>query len=210
MSFLSGPAVTHLLETYGYALIAAVILLEATGLPLPGESLLIAAALYAGTTGHLDINLVVAVAAAAAILGDNLGYAIGRFVGEPALLRWGGRIGLTEQRLAIARNLFRRHGGKVVLFGRFVVLLRTVAALMAGVTRMPWPHFLLANATGGILWCALYGYAAYFLGDRLEQAKGWATVAIGAVAVLAFAGTLWFTRRQERRLAREAGIEPGG
>jgi membrane protein DedA with SNARE-associated domain len=142
----------ELLHQYGYGLVAVVIGLEAMGLPLPGESLLIAAALYAATTHELAIVLVVVAAAAGAIVGDNLGYLIGRGIGYRLLVRYGGYVLLTPERLAAGRRLFARHGGKVVIFGRFVAVLRTLAALLAGANRMPWPHFLLANAVGGIGW----------------------------------------------------------
>jgi membrane protein DedA with SNARE-associated domain len=203
MDLFSGDTVAHLLATWGYGLIALGVGLESMGLPLPGETLLISAALYAGTAGRLDIHLIVLTAAAAAIVGDNLGYAIGRYLGEPVVLRWGRRIGLTEERVAIGRRLFARHGAKVVIFGRFIALLRTLSALVAGIVHMPWRRFLAANAAGGIGWSALFGYGSFLLGDRIKQVKGPAALAIGAAAAIGFIGAMVLARRQERRLAQE-------
>ena len=165
------------------------------GLPLPGESLLVGAALYAGSTHRLDINLVVLVSAAAAILGDNAGYGIGRAIGRGALRRYGGRVWLTPERLDAGERLFQRHGAKVVLFGRFVGVLRTFAAVLAGANRMPWPKFLLANAAGGILWTCLYGDGADLLGARVKQLTLPLGLAIAAAAVAA----ILIARRQAKR-----------
>jgi membrane protein DedA with SNARE-associated domain len=106
------------------------------GLPLPGEAMLIAAAIYAGKSGGLDIAEVIAAAAAGAIVGDNIGYWIGREIGFRIHVRYGRYVGLTEQRIKLGQYLFMQHGGKIVFFGRFVALLRVLAALLAGVNRM--------------------------------------------------------------------------
>ena len=162
MSFFQGAELTRLLHDYGYGLVGLLVCLEAIGLPLPGESLVIAAALYAGSTHGMNIAAVVAVTAVGAILGSGIGYAIGRSFGFRVLRRYGHYVGLTEERLKIGRYLFERHGGKVVLLGRFVAFLRNLAALLAGVTQMEWRRFMLANAAGAILWAGLYGFGAYF------------------------------------------------
>src|SRR3954464_5687956 len=132
-----------LIATYGYWLILLTVGLESMGVPLPGETTLVAGAVYAGTTGRLDIELVLAAAAAGAVVGDNLGYWLGRRLGFPLMLRHGPRVGLTESRMKLGQYLFLRHGGKIVFFGRFVALLRTFAALLAGINHMAWPQFLL-------------------------------------------------------------------
>ena len=121
-----GPAT--LLTKYGSFAVAGVVCLESMGLPLPGEAILIAAAIYAGKTGGLNIVEVIAATAAGAIVGDNIGYWIGREIGFPVLLRYGRYIGLTEPRIKLGQYLFMQHGGKIVFFGRFVALLRALAA----------------------------------------------------------------------------------
>ena len=193
-----------LLAHYGYGLVGIVIMLESMGLPLPGESLMIGSAIYCATTGRLDIRLVLLVASVGAILGDNAGYLIGRTVGLRVLTRYGRRVGLTESRLTLARYLFQRYGGYVVFLGRFVVLLRTLAALLAGATQMRWPSFLAFNALGGICWCVLYGGGAYALGDAARHLTGPIGIGVGIVAATAAATLFLFVKRNERRLTREA------
>ena len=156
----------RLLAAYGYWVVGGVVALESMGLPVPGETVLIAAAVYAGETHHLNISLVIAVAAVGAILGDNLGFWIGRELGYRLLLRYGPYVGLTEARIKLGQYLFNRHGGKIVFFGRFVAVLRVLAALLAGVNQMSWSRFLLFNATGGVVWASLFGLAAYYLGQN--------------------------------------------
>jgi membrane protein DedA with SNARE-associated domain len=194
----------HLLATYGYWAVFGVIALESMGVPLPGESALIAAAVYAGTTHALAWPLVVAAASAGAILGDNAGYWIGREAGLRLLLRFGPWVGLDQSRIKLGQYLFLRRGGSIVFFGRFVALLRTFAALLAGASRMGWSRFLLYNAAGGICWAALYGCGGFFLGHEIRRITGplgW--VAVGLAAVLAFAG-IWFLRRNMGRLQQAA------
>jgi membrane protein DedA with SNARE-associated domain len=135
MSILSLPSLDSLLHQYGYAAVFVGVMLESTGLPLPGESLMIAAAIYVALTHQLNIFILIPVAAAAAICGDQIGYLIGRWIGFRALTRWGSKLGLTDERLELGRFLFRWYGGRVVFFGRFVAFLRTFAALLAGQTR---------------------------------------------------------------------------
>ena len=196
--------ILHLVVRYGPGVVGGVTALESMGLPVPAESLLIATAAYAGTHGRPWIGWIILAAAGGAILGDNLGYLIGRRLGEPALRRWGRHVGLTEGRLLLGRYLFRRHGGKVVFFGRFVALLRTLAALLAGANRMAWPHFLASNAAGGICWATLYGVGAYLLGNAVTRVSGPAATALliaGAAGIVA--GTLYM-RRHEARLIETA------
>jgi membrane protein DedA with SNARE-associated domain len=161
-----GP--TTLLMKYGSFAVAGVVCLESMGLPLPGEAILIAAAIYAGKTGDLNIVEVIAAAAAGAIVGDNIGYWIGREIGFRLLVRYGGYVGLTEPRIKVGQYLFQRHGGKIVFFGRFVALLRVLAALLAGVNRMSWPRFFFFNAAGAILWATVFGLGAYTFGEEMS------------------------------------------
>ncbi len=193
-----------LLVHYGYGLVGLVVMLESMGAPLPGESLLIGTALYCATTHKLDIGWVILVAIVGAVMGDNLGYLIGRSLGFRALARWGRHVGLTEERLTLGRYLFRRHGGKVVFFGRFIAVLRTFAALLAGANRMPWSSFLLWNALGGIGWAGGYTMAAYLLGSQVEKISGPIGIGFGIVAVLVIAGAFVFLKRNEKRLTEDA------
>ncbi|PZS06961.1 MAG: hypothetical protein DLM70_04195, partial [Chloroflexi bacterium] len=165
MSF-SIASLHHLLATWGYLAVFGFVAVESMGIPVPGETMLITAGAYAGA-GHLNIALVIAVAAAGAILGDNIGYLIGRTGGRPLVLRYGKYIWLDERKLNAAERFFEKHGDKTVFIGRFIALLRAWAAFLAGVNRMPWPKFLLYNAAGGITWTLLYGLLAFALGKNL-------------------------------------------
>jgi membrane protein DedA with SNARE-associated domain len=166
----------------------AIVGLESMGVPLPGETTLIAAALYAGATHNLSIVGVVIAASAGAIIGDNLGYLLGHWGGYRLLIRYGRYIRLTEKRIKLARYLFLRYGAEVVFFGRFTAILRTYAAFLAGTTRMPWRKFLVYNAAGGVAWATVYGSAAYLLGTQVERISGPLSIVFllaGAVAVVA-------------------------
>lgn len=193
-----------LIGHYGYGAIALVLCLESMGLPLPGESLLIAAAIYALTSGDLSIQWIVLAAAVGTIVGDNLGYGIGRWVGPRVVARYGPKIGLLPDRQKLGQFLFRQHGGKVVFFGRFVVFLRTFAAVLAGANGMPWPRFILWNALGGATWSALYGFVPYLLGDQFRRLEGPVGIVIGVVAASVVVTTVWVVRRDEKRLLAQA------
>jgi membrane protein DedA with SNARE-associated domain len=202
MGFFSLHHLIQLLHAYGNVVVAVVVGLECIGLPLPGETLLIAAAVYAGTTHHLNIFFVILSAAIGAILGQILGYAIGWAFGYRLLRRHGSRIGLTRRRLAFGRALFRRHGEKVIVISRFVVVLRTLAALLAGANRMRWSSFMIANVAGSVAWSAIYGVGAYYLGHEAKHLAGPAAIGFGAAALLGLLCTWLYTRRHERRLLR--------
>lgn len=198
----------QLIQTYGYAGVAFVIGLESMGVPVPGEATLIAAATYAGATAghaeHLDIRLVILAAFAGAVVGDSIGYWIGREIGFRLLLRYGGHIGLDERRLKLGQYLFLRHGGKIVFIGRFIAVLRVAAAVLAGANRMPWPRFILFNATGGLVWAALVGLAAYTLGTSLNRLSGPLGFILLAIAVAVVIGGFVFVRRHEQEWSVEA------
>ena len=189
---------------YGYIAVLAIVGLESIGIPLPGETTLIAAALYAGATHRLNIVGVIVAAAAGAIIGDNIGYGIGHWGGYRLLVRFGHRIRLDESRIKIARYLFLRYGGPVVFFGRFVSILRTYAAFLAGTTRMPWRRFIVYNAAGGVLWSTLYGAGAYALGDTIDRLSAPLAIGFGVAGVAAIAVGAFFVRRQEERLRMAA------
>jgi membrane protein DedA with SNARE-associated domain len=194
------------LTQFGYAAVFGFVGIESLGIPFPGETMLIAAALYAGATHNLNIAGVVIAAAAGAIIGDNIGFGVGHWGGYRLLLRYGRYIRLHEGRVKLARYLFQRHGGKVVFFGRFVSVLRTYAAFLAGTARMPWPRFLAFNASGGIIWATLYGVGAYLAGDRVNKLSRPVDFALAGVAVLVIVGLILLLRRKEAELTAQAEL----
>jgi membrane protein DedA with SNARE-associated domain len=200
MSFLSHAEVVRLIGAYGYGLVALVVGMESLGIPLPGETTLIAAALYAGRTGALDIAGVVLAAIIGAVLGDSGGYWIGRRFGYGLVLRYGPRMGLGPPRIKVGQYLFLKHGGKVVFFGRFFAVLRVLAALLAGIDRMAWRRFLVANMAGAILWATLYGGGAYLLGDQIRRLEGPAGLVLLAGGAVGFAIGIVVMRRHHVRL----------
>lgn len=206
MSFLADLPVADLIASYGYLAIFVVIALESAGVPLPGETILISSAVYAGSTGNMNIGLIVAAAAAAAILGDNLGYWVGRRWGMPLLMRYGHLIALDHGRMKLGQYLFREHGGKIVFFGRFTAMLRAYAAVLAGVNRLDARRFMLFNGLGGVVWASIMGFGSYVCGRQIEHIAG--PVGLALLALVIFGGlALWlFVRRHETRLLAEAEI----
>jgi membrane protein DedA with SNARE-associated domain len=197
-------SISHLIASYGYWALFVLVGLESLGIPLPGETALIVAGAYAGSTHHLSPWAVFAVASLAAIIGDNAGFWIGGKGGYRLARTYGPKIRLDEQKLKIARYLFDTYGPKVVFFGRFTALLRTYAAFLAGASRMSWRRFLPANAAGGIVWAGIYTIASYLAGDTLRRLSGTISVILTVVGVLAIVAVGLFIRRQIRRLAPRA------
>ena len=166
--------------------------------------MLLVAAIDAGRTHQLSIVLIIIAATCGAILGDNIGFWIGREGGYRVLRRYGRYIGFDERKLKVGIYLFRKHGGKVVFFGRFVAVLRAWAAFLAGVNRMRWSRFLVFNALGGFVWATLYGLGGYLLGEqihRLTGPVGTITIVLAVLFLIAFAIFLW---RNERKLEERA------
>jgi len=208
--FLSTHTIDAWLESYGYLVVFLLVMLESIGLPVPGETALVGAALYAGSTHKLEIWWIIAVAIAGAIIGDNIGFSIGRYGGAKLLLRHGHRIHLHEGRLKIGIWLFRRHGGKVVFWGRFVSILRTWAAFLAGANHMEWRRFLFFNAAGAIVWATAYGVVYYVFGATLKALSTKIDVAIGIVSVAILIAFVVWTRRKEAELQERAERELEG
>lgn len=204
MTGLAAIDLTHAIAVYGYLAVFAFVGIESIGIPFPGETMLVTAAVYAGSTGHLSIALVVAAAAAGAILGDNVGFGIGHWGGYRLLVRYGKNVRLDQARIKVGRYLFLKHGGKVVFFGRFVSILRTYAAFLAGTNRMSWWRFLVFNAAGGIVWAALFGLGAFYLGNGIERLSRPVGIALAVAAVLVVVAALVFVRRSEARLEEKA------
>jgi membrane protein DedA with SNARE-associated domain len=204
MFHFATSTLTHLLATYGYLAVLLFVAIESTGIPFPGETILLVAAIAAGTTHQLSIAWVIVAGALGAILGDNLGFWVGHEGGYRLLHRYGRYIRLDERRLKLGQYVFLKHGGKVVFFGRFVAVLRAWAAFLAGTNRMGWPRFLLFNAAGGIVWATLYGLGGYFLGDNIHRLVGPVGVVFLVLAVLLIIAGIVIVRRNEERLEDEA------
>ncbi len=197
-------SISHLINAYGYFALFVLVGAESLGVPLPGETALILAGTYAGTTHRMSPWVIFLVAAAAAIVGDNIGYWVGDKGGYPLARKYGRRVRFDERKLKIARYLFDRHGVKVVFFGRFVAVLRTYAAFLAGTSKMRWRKFLPANAAGGILWSASYTLASYLAGKALQRASGLIDLVLAVAAVLVIAALVLLFRRQIGKLGDRA------
>ncbi len=160
-------ALRPIIDKYGYLAVMGLITLEDFGVPSPGETVLIAAAFFAGL-GQLNIFLVALVGFLGALLGDNIGFAIGHFGGHPLIERFGKYIFLTPERTHKAEEFFNRHGGKVVVGARFVEGLRQVNGIIAGLSEMRWPAFVLFNAIGAALWVTVWTTIGYFGGEHIN------------------------------------------
>ncbi len=210
MTALALIGLKQALATYGYLAVFLFVGIESIGIPFPGETMLVTAAIYAGTGGNLSIPFVIGAAATGAIVGDNIGFGVGHWGGYRLLVRYGKYIRLDQAKLKVGRYIFRRHGGKVVFFGRFVSVLRTYAAFLAGTNRMRWWRFVAFNAAGGIIWATLYGVGAYYLGREIEKVSGPVGIALAVVAALAIVIAFFIIRRSESRLEDKAEEEfPG-
>jgi membrane protein DedA with SNARE-associated domain len=180
------------------------VFLESIGLPLPGEAILVSAAIFAGTTQELSIVLVLFAAIIGAILGSIIGFWIGDRYGYPLLLRYGSYIGLTETRIKIAQYLFRRQGIIVVLIARFVAVMRSVVGFIAGANRMPFTNFMIANSAGAAGWALFYGLGAYYLGKGVEEFAKPFALALAVIAAVVIVSGIIYWRRIERQLADAA------
>jgi membrane protein DedA with SNARE-associated domain len=196
--------IVSILTTYGYWAIFFIVGLESAGIPLPGETTLVGAAIYAGHSGNMSISMIILAAAAGAIVGDNIGFWIGREFGVKLLMRYGSHVGVGPPQLRLGQYLFMRWGGAIVFFGRFVALLRILAAVLAGANRFDPMKFLFYNAAGGICWSLVFGLGGYVFGVAIQRVAGplgwlgFAGAAAGAVA-------LWrYWKIHEERLIREA------
>jgi undecaprenyl-diphosphatase len=195
--------ISGLVASYGYVVLFFLVGLESLGLPLPGETALVTAAAWAAL-GHLSIYAVVATAAVAAIVGDNGGYWIGREGGIALVRRFGRFLHLNESHLERAHRLFERHGAKTVFFGRFIALLRTWTAVLAGAARMPYTRFMFYNALGGVCWSVVFGTLGFVFGRNLPQLEhyiGQASLA-GALLVALVVGLVLLARWLETNRAR--------
>ena len=199
-------ALISLIPSYGPWIIFGIVALESAGVPLPGETILVAASLFAASTGQINIVVVVLAATAGAIVGDGTGYMVGRRIGLPFLHKYGRYIRLDGDRLLIGRYLFLRFGSSVVFFGRFIAVLRMFAALLAGASNMPAARFFFFNITGGICWACLFGFGAYAVGAEIHKISGaLSAISLGLFVAAGYALSI-FIRRNEVTLRRRAEV----
>ena len=206
---LTGP-----LDHFGYLAVLLFVMIEDFGVPVPGESILIAAAAYAGA-GRLNIVAVGVTGFVAAVIGDNIGYAIGRYGGRPLVLRWGRYVRLTAQRLDKAEASFQRHGPWIITIARFVEGLRQVNGILAGISRLGWPRFAVFNALGAALWAGTWVSLGYLAGHHIDTIYRLITrytyYALIALAVLLAGYVAWHLLRRRRHPTAPASqnAEPG-
>lgn len=193
--------VLHLVEQFGYAVVGLLILAEGLGLPLPGEASLVFGAALAATTGRLSLAGVIAAAAIGAIGGAAGGYGIGAALSDVRLERWARRFGLGGDRFRRAQELFRAHGVRTALVGRFITIARMLVAVLAGASRMSFPQFIFFSSIGAVVWAVAYGTLGFLLGENLpllERVMGRTSLIALLLAVLA-AALLYLSRRRKAR-----------
>jgi membrane protein DedA with SNARE-associated domain len=203
-----------LIDQFGYFGVALIVFVESFGVPAPGETAIIAGSAYAGS-GHFNIFLVATVAFAAAVIGDSIGYLIGRRGGRPLVHRFGKYVRLTPERFDKVEGFMNRQGPKVVVIARFVEGLRQFNGVVAGISGMPFHRFLVWNALGAALWVGLWSAGGYLAGDHIEaiaSAISRYVVVAAVVAVLGVVGYLCFRRRKRRAGNAEPaeGVANGG
>jgi membrane protein DedA with SNARE-associated domain len=212
-ALISLQTLQNILSVIGYPAVTLFIMIESSGIPFPGETMLLLASFFAATSHQLAIPIVIACAALGAIIGDNLGYLAGRTGGRALALRYGKYIFLKPHHLDYAEIFFEKHGDKTVFFGRFVAVLRAWAAFLAGVNHMQWRKFLIYNAAGGIIWAIVYGTLGFVAGrflhdnftavEHIASTLGW----IGAGIVVVFVAVAFILLRLRRRRRMLAAIE---
>jgi membrane protein DedA with SNARE-associated domain len=195
---------------YGYWAILLLVMVEDFGIPVPGETILIAGAIYAGT-GRLNVVTVGVIGFAAAVVGDNIGFIIGHFGGRALVLRWGRYVFLTGERLAKAERFFERRGGVVITIARFIEGLRQANGIIAGISGMHWLRFLAFNALGAALWVGTWVSAGYFAGNHITTIYDYITrYSYYALIVLAVLLVVWVAWRiRQRRRGHRAKAEEG-
>ncbi len=200
-ALISLETLQNALHVLGYPAVTLFIMIESSGIPFPGETMLLLASFYAAIDHQLQLPLIIACAAVGAIAGDNIGYYVGRTGGRAFVERFGRYLFLKPRHLDRAEKFFQKYGNKTVFFGRFIAILRTWSAFLAGVNQMPWRTFLIYNAAGGIAWAIFYGTLGYLAGwifhdnfaqvEHLARTISWIGVATIILAALA---TFFFVR----------------
>lgn len=208
LNSLAGP-----LDHYGYWAVLLFVMIEDFGIPVPGETVLIAASVYAGA-GRLSIVAVGVVGFVAAVIGDNIGFAIGHYGGRAAVLRWGRYVRLTEERLNKAEGFFQRNGAWIITVARFIEVLRQVNGIVAGTTGLPWRRFLAFNALGAALWVGTWVSLGYLAGDHIDTIYHYITrysLYLLIVLVVLVAGyVVWHIARRRRHAGALAGKQAAG
>lgn len=204
MDFSHTSAITAFLNSWGYLGIFILILGESMGLTLPGETVLLAASIYAGRTHHLSIFWIITAAALGAIIGDNIGYVIGYYGGYRLISKFGKYINIKEPELKVGRYLFWKYGGRIVFFGRFIAILRILAALLAGLNHMRWKKFLLYNALGGIAWATIDGVGGYFFGRQFHHLSAQANIVIFIISSLIVTALTYYLHGHLKKLEKTA------
>lgn len=194
---------THFVQQYGLIVVFLLIAAESAGVPLPGETALIAAAIFA-SQGHYSIVTVIVVAALAAIIGDNVGYWLGRELGRGFLQRYAIVKRFSDRVVPRAERFFEKHGGKAVFFARFIAGLRVAGAWIAGFSRMEWWRFFAWNASGGIVWATLVALVAYYFGraaaDAIAQYGLLGAGVAAAIVIVILTGLHFWNKRVEERI----------
>ena len=192
------------LDRYGYLAVVGLVFVESFGIPAPGQTVLIAAGVYAGA-GRLNVFLVGVLGMLAAVVGDSLGYLIGRLGGRRLVLRFGRYVFVDERRLAKVEGFFDRHGAKIVAAARFVDGARQLNGVVAGLVRMPWPRFLIFNALGAVLWAGTWTTVGYLAGshinavyERFRQYELYLLIGLGCLVVVLLAYFLWRRARSRQ------------
>jgi membrane protein DedA with SNARE-associated domain len=189
---------TRLLQSYTYPVLLLLVLLESLGVPLPGEIALVTAAAYA-SSGHISITIVIALAALGASVGGVLGYWIGIKGGLPLVTRYGGYIGVRKSHVDRAHAFFERNGSKTILFGRFIAILRTWAAIVAGAAAMSFTKFLTYNTIGSIVWAIVFGFLGFYFGRDLPLLEKYISrVSFGVVVVGVVGIALYFLMKRSK------------
>jgi membrane protein DedA with SNARE-associated domain len=214
VTIMTAPAwLDHAILTWGYWVVLIAVMIESMGVPFPGETSLLAGAIYAGTGRPLNIALVIFAASVGAVLGDNFGYSVGRYGGFPVVRRLLRVFRVKESALGSAQRYFAQHGDKTVFIGRFFAILRVTVAFLAGVNHMPRRRFFVWNALGGIAWATLYGLLGYFLGRNLAL-LGTVLRFIGVggtilvAAIIAGLVIFWVVRRRAPQAAEPPEGQP--
>jgi membrane protein DedA with SNARE-associated domain len=206
LNSLAGP-----LNHYGYWAVLLFVMIEDFGIPVPGETILIAASVYAGA-GRLNVIMVAVIGFAAALIGDNIGFAIGHYGGRAVVLRWGRYVHLTEQRLDKAEDFFQRHGGWIIITARFLEGLRQANGIVAGISGLQWRRFLVFNALGAALWVGTWVSLGYLAGHHIAAVYHditlYSTYLLVALAVALAGYIAWRLLRRRRRRGAAAGKQP--
>jgi membrane protein DedA with SNARE-associated domain len=195
--------ITSLLDRWGYWIVFFGVMLENAGIPVPGETVLLAAGFFA-SRGHLSILAVMSLAAAGAVIGDNCGYWIGRRLGRGFLVRFGKYVFLTPERLSAMDRFFEIHGSKAVAIARFVTGMRVFTALFAGASQMEWPAFLLFNLIGAVTWAIVISLLGYFFGQSFALLERWVSgvgLALGVALGILFVAKLIISKRKAKESA---------